>query len=497
MNKPQAIITENNQLQCHIHHHPINRFKCEPTGASSNTMQVMCPECETKNSTKEPHLVTVQAYSASKSFILNLIDVPALPEDPSFQTKAPLDFSSHKIECFIYDYGSLGYHQGGLVYIQNENLLVACSMNGRVSLWSVGDSIENISTFVMHAGAKCAKYVITKQQRKLFVAGTDYGIWIFELQPEGKKMEFVNKLECEIKIQDMEYIEDEQKILVVGSDQYIRIWELENFTFIGKLDAQVFAGELMIDKLYSVIYMKENNKLAVEYSKGFFVVDMTKEGFDFDQAKEPQHFSIPNRRAAGLAYFPKIQKFFLKTSRKSFTIINAVTLKPSISIGDETSGSGYQFPFYKFHTNEQQNQVITCGDSSSFFLYRAGEKSYRTEYFNGLLIRSGSIVVIPDKYRIIIGDEYSGTLLVLRTNIPTQFPFSNFSSNFNQHNMMTVPPMQSGLFGNYGGKDEQKNTGRSKKDQKSSEDEKKTQSPRRSNRNKSKNRSRSKEKDSK
>jgi len=399
---------QNDQVLCPLHQKPIiNLFRKTGT-LFARTVQLLCPFCYTVGLTQGSiRPVTPKAFPGRDGFLLSFNDVPKLSEDPALKSKPSLNFPQRQLEYFILDKQSVGYSPRNLVYIPELDILVAASNNGRVTFYSMGDNIEYLTFTEIQRTIRCVKYIPVSPDRKYLMLGTEKEVYVYNIK--DKKPEYVTKLDNEVEVNDIEYIEEEQKMLTVGNDKNIRVWNLNSL----ELDRKISADQFGIDgPLCTIIHIQEKNKLAIEHERGFFVITL-KKSLEIDDKEAPDHYLVQDRYGTGLGYIPQSQRFLLRISKSEYAIVNGKTFEPIMTV----SGLGYgeKTPGIKFISSPEGTQIV-CNANSPYFATQQGSNNAVSQSVENYINKTAGIQVIPDQYRLIFGDEASGRIIIYRLN---------------------------------------------------------------------------------
>jgi len=389
-------------------------------------MELLCSDCPFSGQLPEKLKGDFNAYHSLNTFTVSL-DATS-PEEKELRQQGYIDFKNCKLEHVIKDFQSSGYAPRTLVYMQDLKLLAACSFNGRVVFWSIGESVKYSSHLHTDKTIRCVKYIITTEGKRFFLLGTNKEILVYEMV--NMKPEAVKVLSAEHPLYDIDYIPDHNRIVSVGCESVIRVWNMENWELERTISIEMAPGQS--SNIFTVIYIQDEKKLAVETSNGFSLINFEKQ--DGEKVTEkPLHYRVPDKNVSGFAYLPKTKQFLMRTKLNAIQLIarcnepgtfRDFVLKHTYTVASNVTA----LPGLKFIANETEMQVLCNSNASSFMVLSDINTSYTA--LRNLVFKSTGIEVLNDQFKFVIGDESSGTLLIYRTNTtPPPAPVSNLFSN--------------------------------------------------------------------
>jgi len=115
-------------------------------------------------------------------YVLLFNDMPKLSEDPALKLKPTLNYLQRQIEAMILDKSANGYAPRNILYIPDQNILVAASINGFVTLYSMGDVVEHVFETQILRTIRCVQYLNVSPEKKYVIFGTQKEVYVYTLQ---------------------------------------------------------------------------------------------------------------------------------------------------------------------------------------------------------------------------------------------------------------------------------------------------------------------------
>ena len=394
----QPVITEDNQVKCPVHDKLIEKYS---TLFSSNEVTLYCSECHYQHEYYIcPKRATFKGYSELQTLIITL-PLITKQEISGMKCNTFEDFACSETEHFIFDNNSSGYEPRNLVYIADKQYLAACSSNGRVVIWSIGDKVDYVTHFEVNKKINCAKYINISETKKYLLIGAETETRIYEFG--DSKPILVKILDFKAIINDFDYIPNEDKIIIVGNDRFIRTWNVQNWDLSTEIDLEAFDIEAPI---YTVICLKDKTLVALEHQKGLIVTDLK---------GETEHYWVDYKEGKGLGYLPQSERFIMNITPKETYLIDANDFSLHTKFLHVKERSYENDNLVKFILNQNESQAISNSNVDRFVVF--GNKSCNhSNWFSGPMRSFQAIEALSDQHRVVGGSQSQGILVITKTN---------------------------------------------------------------------------------
>lgn len=402
-------ITDQDHLKCPNHNQTINKVSCQ-LDSMDHALRLICPECTLKQNEKVRE-ASLQIDYPHKNYTVSLLDLSpsSINKEQTILNNKLINFRYLEIEHIIVDEKSRGYSSRNLVYIPDQQVLVACSSNGHVAIWAIGEQVQWKSEFNVEKPINFAKYINKGESGdNHLILGIENNLNIYNFK-EGDPV-LVTTLNCEIEINDVEWISEGDKLASAGSGNVIQIWNLKTFLLERVIDLADYKIRTPIQK---IIYLSHKNALVLGYSVGLSIVKLEEEKEECSNKKKPLQYRKTNMKAQGFSYLPQSRCFIIYCASYGVQLVEEENMQLLVNYPPmRMSERGI---YSQILVNEDESQFMTISPVNRLTVY-SNNRYYSILRLHAMVKENGVLEIIKDQHKVIIGDKDSGVIYILRTN---------------------------------------------------------------------------------
>ena len=411
-------ITPEGKLECSIHHKPLEKitWKCKQTKTNG---KFLCEECPLELG--KIRQFKYQVYPEKKAYAISFLDLPPISSNDNItetqQVKIPIDFRSCQVEHIIIDEDSVGYSAKNIVYIPENQVLIACSSNGTMLVWSTANGLNLRGRFDVGKSVSFGEYIDRGEKGKHLMLGVENEIYVYNVKDDMPV--YLTALNCETNVNDIDYIPSKDQIVSVGDDKFVRVWNLKDWSIERTINTKSSRVKL---PMISVVYIERKNALAIEDKEGVYIINLEKK-----KNETLKFYRIEDRKMYGLGYLPQHQELVLRSSYKGVHMLDdedlSVKKKYSIYMNSlEVKDS-------RLLINEDETQILSSTPPGRIAVYHR-DGTHWISLLTGMIEKGPVLELMRDQYRFIIADKECGLLFILRTNVPKDTGFTLQGSVF-------------------------------------------------------------------
>ena len=399
------LVISNDRAQCKIHGKDLVFAQTKLSVFESKPSLAICSECKAV----DERMRNQAAFKCYTDYGACSISCLNLPEHRI--SEASNDYADSAVESFLVSQSSSGYSNGSLVYIPERNLLAVCESNGKIAFWSIRDQIALEKTIAVGETIKFAKYFNRSETKRYFVVCSNRGFHIYNTV--NNQIVLKQILESDPLIIDLECITEEEKLLSVGFESNIGVWDLQTMKIAEVLDMSKYNIDT---RIHRVIYMKESRKLALEHEKGLSI-------FDYNQYKRGiqenliQHYLVENKTIYGCVYLQQNKRFLLKNNFSEAVLLEEeglVKIEDLKGCSTSNPNRGDNNNHVRLIGNEDESLVVGNHSGHNCSIY--GNSIEKFLFIDKFVQEGGDIEVLHNQHRYAVADKKQGLVLIFRTN---------------------------------------------------------------------------------
>ena len=269
-----------------------------------------------------------------------------------------------------------------------------------MNIWSVGDKIGFIAHFDLKKEISCVKYLEISEEKKYLGIIIQNEVHFYNFIDD--KPQLVKTLECQALIHDFEYVAEENRIVTVGEEDAVKVWDGNTWEVANKIEKEKLEIE---GPIFTVICMKDKRNIALEHQKGLLITDL--------QGEEVEPYWVDYKEGRGLGYLPESERFIMNISKKETYLLDANDFSLHTKFMKDKLFDGKNEKL-QFVLNQDESQVVSRGDGPYLQVY--GNKNIKRGYCGGLIGKIGGIEALLDLNRLAIADENKGIINIFITN---------------------------------------------------------------------------------
>jgi len=415
----RPFISENGVLCCPHTNKRIKYIDLSTSDYNDATYRLYCSTCArnrlTKKSRTHPDLqkISLQVQQPYNLFVGSLTD-PTEEEtkaDNLSSPNLPSDFSSCEIEHIIFDFNATGYAPRAIAYLEDLLYLVTGDQTGKVIIWDMSKKPKALCSFDEADMIRCIAYVKESDKARYLLFGISNEIAVYKLNGYTPKFKFA--LTGHNSINHIHYNAPTKRVFSCGWDEIIRIWKVDSF----ELESQIDTVQIGVPgPMATLHYFEDENSLAIERNGGLSMVWLGQE------KPKVEHFEVKGREGYGFTYLAKTKEFLLRSRNTDAWIIDKKTLSKTSELNGNIKSE--EFPGHKYVPNEDDTQILANSNDCSLLVYDREEDGIIIISLNGYITRSNGIEFMRNIRKIVVGDENTGLLLILKTGIKGAHPKS-------------------------------------------------------------------------
>ena len=340
--------------------------------------------------------------------MLSVAGMPKLPQFQKVKAIEPMNFFDMQVDKLIVNVQSPGYNQNGLIYLPNKNLLAACSRDGRIDIFSMGNEVEPVMNFNVGNSVKCVKYFVTASGKSFLTLGVSTEIQIYEI--EENKSELRKILDCQGDVRSLEYVAKELtedgKLVSVSGDNMLREWDITSFKCCSERSLK---ENNILEPPSRILYLREKAMLALNSTNEINLIKLDEKNFSKKIACHGAGISM--------GYLPNRHQLVVRNDRISVALFDIANDFQRTASEEQTIFSSLVSET-TYIANQDETQMIYNRDPRTIAVHNFIRGTCPKDFsdLNSLLQSVSAVETIPDQNRVIIGDG-AGNILVLRTNL--------------------------------------------------------------------------------
>ena len=317
-----------------------------------------------------------QAYSKLGVYTITFPDPTVTSNENLLDAgSAVTDFTNIQLEQIIIDKKSKGFLPRNLVYIPEKQLLVTCSINGNVLLWSMSENIQCIGELFIRNQIQLAKLLVGTEATYLVICAKNF-IHIYNTVEQIPTIKRV--IRCDSPISDVGIILQGNKLICIEWGYLIHIYDLETFKCEISMNALDHGAKA---PLFAAFYLVDRHALAIEDNKGVCVIDLN------GNKKNDLVFHEQGKTGHGFCYLARSREFMTRKDNNGALILS----EDKLSVNDEYPTHirpilNTTTPELHFIPNEDESQIVSNANSKNLLVYT--KSGYNILRLDGLLRKS-------------------------------------------------------------------------------------------------------------
>jgi len=403
---------EDNTVRCSGHQEKINKIHWKYSPFNLHNPFAACSKCTIPFYLDQTFSANCQATPGNQCCVISPVLATKTWGLDQVVTDPPIEFQNLALEHMLWDRESKGYGVKSLVYMGDQQLLAACSLNGNICFWSIGDRVELKGLRVkLEKTINFAKYCVVSEEKKYFVVGTEKGVHIYNM---AGGVQFLGIIDEETQVSDLDFLKEENKMITVNDESLAKVWSLETLTTEEKIDLQRFNIK---GKIFSVIYMKETNEVAIEHKIGLSIIDWQFRGEDSVKLRVRHHI-VAGKKSTGCLHLPQSKRLIHVSNSNTCDVkvlkeenlseLNNYQVSESTLFGPPPGFS------MKFVSTKDESKIISNAFGGRFTVYE--ESGFHKYYLSSIVRMVADVELMEDQYRIAVADQDQGVVFIFRTN---------------------------------------------------------------------------------
>jgi WD40 repeat protein len=321
----------------------------------------------------------------------------------------PTDYASCEVEHILCDEKGKGIAPRSIIYIEDLKYLITGDATGRVIIWDMASKPKPLFVFQEKDYVRCLLSIKPQLSTRYLLVGVSNDIVVYKLN--GPVAKAYTTLEGHSSVNHIEFDPESNRLFTCGWDECIRVWSVDDFKLLYEIDVEALK---IPSPMATLKYFSDDKTLAIETKRGLSIIK-TEQG-----NHQPKNFFIRDREGYGLTYLKSSNQFVIRVRNTEAWFVDRKTLvKKGESFGELQSD---QYPGHNYIPNEDDTQILTNSNSDCLLIYSSKGEDIFSISLSGYISKSSGLQVLGNSRKIVVGDEDSGVILVLKAeakDVPT------------------------------------------------------------------------------